>query len=419
MKKVWVFLMVGMMCFGLLNTSVEATKKVELRYLTCRDFTSDAPRDRVLRETLDSFHKQYPNIRVKIDTVPKPEIYHLFGIQYEAGNSPDILLMGQMAVFPQILTQRVMPLNRYMSEYRIEKFKSANLQQGTYKGKAYVQPDFQDCTAPFFYRKDLFEKAGLDPNKPPRYWDEVIEYGKKLVNPPRQWGFGFIAARHIATVHNWMSTILQAGGKMMDEEGRAVYNSPEGVKALTYYTDCIRKYRITPEGVLAQKHMEIERGFIAGTYPMAVMVSEAYSRTVSALGKDRIGYARFPIPRGGKDVIGAQGWSYMIPKSKNPDAAWTFISYFTSDITQDKINRTQTEIPITPYCIEAAYLDAFIRFCGEYDREAGVGQPKSAYLEDFYYIMVESMQKAFRETLTPKEALDEGVRRFNTKYELE
>ena len=45
----------------------------------------------------------------------------------------------------------------------------------------------------FLYNKDLFKKAGLDPNKPPKTWKEFIEYGKKLKEAgilPFATGFG-------------------------------------------------------------------------------------------------------------------------------------------------------------------------------------------------------------------------------------
>ena len=39
---------------------------------------------------------------------------------------------------------------------------------------------FNVSTAVLFYNKDAFKKAGLDPNKPPRTWPELIEAAKKI-----------------------------------------------------------------------------------------------------------------------------------------------------------------------------------------------------------------------------------------------
>ena len=39
---------------------------------------------------------------------------------------------------------------------------------------------FQRSTQVLYWNKAAFKEAGLDPNKPPENWDELVEYGKKL-----------------------------------------------------------------------------------------------------------------------------------------------------------------------------------------------------------------------------------------------
>ena len=50
---------------------------------------------------------------------------------------------------------------------------------GTYDGRLYGVPLYADVSA-LFYNKDLFEKAGLDPNKPPTSLAEIREYADKI-----------------------------------------------------------------------------------------------------------------------------------------------------------------------------------------------------------------------------------------------
>lgn len=70
----------------------------------------------------------------------------------------------------------------------------------TYKDKTYSLP-YSVITTKLVYNKDMFKKAGIvDENgeaKPPKTWDEVAEYAKKLTNPedkeygialPLKWG---------------------------------------------------------------------------------------------------------------------------------------------------------------------------------------------------------------------------------------
>jgi len=47
-------------------------------------------------------------------------------------------------------------------------------------GKLYSMP-FNSSTAMLYYNKDIFRKAGLDPNRPPTTFDEVLEMGRQIV----------------------------------------------------------------------------------------------------------------------------------------------------------------------------------------------------------------------------------------------
>jgi sn-glycerol 3-phosphate transport system substrate-binding protein len=49
-----------------------------------------------------------------------------------------------------------------------------------FEGKVYGIP-FQRSTPVFYYNVEAFREAGLDPDNPPKTWDEMVEMGKKLV----------------------------------------------------------------------------------------------------------------------------------------------------------------------------------------------------------------------------------------------
>ena len=51
-------------------------------------------------------------------------------------------------------------------------------------GQIYSIP-FQRSTMVLFYNKDAFKEVGLDPEKAPATWEEVVEYGQKLTNDNR------------------------------------------------------------------------------------------------------------------------------------------------------------------------------------------------------------------------------------------
>lgn len=54
------------------------------------------------------------------------------------------------------------------------------MKDAVFEGKTYAIP-FQRSTPVFYYNKEAFSAAGLDPKAPPKTWDEMVEVGKQLV----------------------------------------------------------------------------------------------------------------------------------------------------------------------------------------------------------------------------------------------
>ncbi|MCX5776561.1 MAG: extracellular solute-binding protein [Candidatus Firestonebacteria bacterium] len=88
------------------------------------------------------------------------------------------------------------------------------------------------------YRKDLFIKAGLDPRKGPRDWEEFLEYCKKICNPEKNI-YGWSAGLGAAAAWYFTNFVYQAGGEIINKnekgEWQAVYNSKETLMALKFY----------------------------------------------------------------------------------------------------------------------------------------------------------------------------------------
>src|SRR5690606_28991565 len=84
-----------------------------------------------------------------------------------------------------------------------------------------------------FYNKKLLAEAGVEV---PETWEEFVEAAKKLTDPSKnQYALTGNLAVEPPTVISYevFPFILQAGGKIL-EDGKAVFNSPEGVEGLNF-----------------------------------------------------------------------------------------------------------------------------------------------------------------------------------------
>jgi len=88
------------------------------------------------------------------------------------------------------------------------------------------------------FRKTCFKKAGLDPNKPPRNWDELYDFALRITDPENGvYGLGMYTKDSAAW--NFMSFLWSAGSDavVQDKNGdwRAAYDDDGAVAALDYY----------------------------------------------------------------------------------------------------------------------------------------------------------------------------------------
>ncbi len=109
----------------------------------------------------------------------------------------------------------------------------------TPEGKMLSMP-FNSSTPVLYYNVAAFEKAGLDPDKPPKTWSEVAEYSRKLIAAGYPGGFStaWISWIHLENFSAWHN--VPFGTKSNGFEGMEtefVFNSPLHVKHIQSLAD--------------------------------------------------------------------------------------------------------------------------------------------------------------------------------------
>ncbi|NKC33634.1 ABC transporter substrate-binding protein [Falsiroseomonas selenitidurans] len=113
-------------------------------------------------------------------------------------------------------------------------------------GKTWSVP-FQRSTAVYFYNKDWFRAAGLDPEAPPRTWAQLVEAGRRLTQDGK-WGVKMSSS---AGNGQWTFGAManQAGHKLMNDAGTETYfTDPRAVEAAQFWRSLAFEHRITPQG---------------------------------------------------------------------------------------------------------------------------------------------------------------------------
>jgi len=109
-------------------------------------------------------------------------------------------------------------------------------------------------TKAFFWNKDLFKEAGLDPDTPPKTWDEEIAFAKAISEKTNAAGFGVVAKTFDNTMHQFLHWVYTNDGSVIDADGNITLDSPQNLAALTALRD-ITKY--AEEGPTAYEQNEV------------------------------------------------------------------------------------------------------------------------------------------------------------------
>ncbi|MEQ1936133.1 MAG: sugar ABC transporter substrate-binding protein, partial [Fimbriimonadaceae bacterium] len=211
----------------------------------------------------------------------------------------------------------------------------------TYDGKLYAVPFYQVAMA-LYYRKDHFIEAGLDPNKPPQNWDEMIAYGRKLVESKSgRSGFVFSSGTGGRAYH-WSNFVYQAGGEVAaPSEGgiwRSAIATPAGEKALGMYRRLTAEIWKSPEGkpIGPITLLTADRGSAIRTGQVSMWFD--YTNDVllnmSDLDPSILGVAALPAgPAGRANEINAGMWAInaTIKDPKKVEACWKFIEFFSGE----------------------------------------------------------------------------------------
>jgi multiple sugar transport system substrate-binding protein len=138
-----------------------------------------------------------------------------------------------------------------------------------YNKKWYSVPFTGDASA-LFYNKDLFKKAGLDPNKGPTTYAEVINAAKKITAlGGGNKGFYFSGACAGCQVFTFAPAIWASGGDMFGPIGEPKFNDPKVAAGLRYY-NTMWKNGYVPEGAKTDDGKNFASMFYSGKVGMQV-----------------------------------------------------------------------------------------------------------------------------------------------------
>lgn len=134
------------------------------------------------KSLVDSFNAEHDDIEVTLEVVPADAWDQKMNAAQAAGNAPDVRTLNYGLIFDAVRTSEIKPLSSLISEEAWSDVHDNVLELVTVDGEQYAYPLLVEPSAVLYYRTDLFEEAGLDPEQPPSTWDELIDYANQLTS---------------------------------------------------------------------------------------------------------------------------------------------------------------------------------------------------------------------------------------------
>jgi ABC-type glycerol-3-phosphate transport system substrate-binding protein len=201
-----------------------------------------------------------------------------------------------------------------------KKYNPAVLAEGsTSKGKIVALPKGAYAQA-LHYNRKLFQQAGLNPNKPPTTWGQLIADAKIISQKTGKAGYAEMAKND--NTGGWILTtvIYSLGGRLESGTGtnaKATLNSPLTVQAL----NMLKKMRWTDNSMGSNFDLgwsDINQQFAAGNIGMYISGSDVYTNLVQASNIDPSVYGLAPIPLAKSKSAGVLGGGTLV--AVRPDA---------------------------------------------------------------------------------------------------
>jgi multiple sugar transport system substrate-binding protein len=353
------------------------------------------------------FNAQNNGIKIEYRLIQFDDVVTEAMRAYATGQAPDIIAVDnpEHAMFASRgAFLDITDMVKSSSVIKPENYFPGPLKSVEWDGKYYGVPKATNTIA-LYYNKDMFKAKGLDPNKPPQTWDELVEDARKLTDPAKNvYGLAFSAKANEEGTFQFLPWAQMAGG------GYENINAEGAVKALETWKTIMDEKLASPD-TLTRGQWDSTGTFNSGNAAMAISGPWELDRMMKEAKFDW-GVALLPVPKEGAERSSAMGdfnWA-IFASTKHPAEAFKALEFFASQ--DDKMfknygqlpARSDITIPETGEKLKDEALKVFIE-------QLKYAKPRGPHPQwpKISKAIQDAIQAALTGQMTPKDALDQAA----------
>lgn len=356
------------------------------------------------------FNKLNTGIKVEFRQIQFDDVVSEAMRAYSTGQAPDIIAVDnpEHALFSS--RGAFLDLTDMISKSEVVKtdnYYPGPLASTMWDGMNYGIPKATNTIA-LYYNKDMFKAKGLDPEKPPQTWAELVEAAKALTDPSANvYGITFSAKANEEGTFQFLPWAQMGGGSYEK------INSEGAVKALEIWKQIIDE-KLASRDTLTRSQWDSTGTFNSGNAAMAISGPWELDRMIEEAKFDW-GVTLLPVPEEGAERSSAMGdfnWA-IFSNSKNPEEAFKVLEYFVSQ--DDRMfkdfgqlpARSDIAIPPTGNALKDNALKVFVE-------QLKYAKPRGPHPEwpKISKAIQDAIQAALTGQMSAKDALDQAAEKI-------
>ena len=313
---------------------------------------------------------------------------------------------------PQMVGKEALePLDDLMQGDFYDKFYEGMAEGCKYEGSYYGVP-WAASNKCFYYNKDIFESAGLDPENPNlNSWQDMLEAAKQIrdsdsVTKP---ALGLAGADAIETGSQYYHYHWSYGADLVDDEGNPVVNTSEGADALGFYAGLANEHNVTQTSPLSSTRQDVRQLFESGE--LGMVIAHVYAGLNIEDSDADFDYGITQVPKGpeGRYSLNTIDSVAVFSQTEVKDLAYDLIRFYFDEDRRFEYSSQKGFMPVTKAVGERDYFQdsknwkPFIE-AGQYAR----ARPKLSKFSQFNNRMVQAIQEAVGGQKEPQKALDDA-----------
>ncbi|WP_051318157.1 ABC transporter substrate-binding protein [Cohnella thermotolerans] len=332
------------------SPSAEAKKDITLQFWTI----SLSPNfDDYINGRIRKFEDENPGVKVKWTDLPYDAMENKLLTSIAGGNAPDVVNLNTGMTMTLAGKNALVDMNKEATEEQRSIYFESLYNSAKLGDSVYAFPWYYGLNA-FIYNKEIYEKAGLDPNKPPTTWEELKQQAITIKEKTGKYGF--------VPTYNPPADLYFSGVPMISEDKKKmIINTPEALEWVKWNKELYDQKIVPKESLSADANYATDKyqsGQIATLTTGAAFLSRV--KTNAKKVYDNTLVAKMPAMKTGKYHAGLM--NLVVPSaSKNHKEAIALANFMTNDESQLEFCKIVNILPST----KKAAADPFFSQAGD------------------------------------------------------